>query len=229
MKKAVILFSGGLDSTTVLAYAKNKNFDCYPISFNYGQKHCVELEAAKKIVNNFQIKTHKIVNLSRDMFSASALTDESIEVPKYEEKLIKEIPVTYVPARNTIFLSIALGYAEGIGAYDIFLGISDIDYSGYPDCRPEFLDAFDKLANLATKEGVEGKKINIHAPLIHLTKAETIKLGIENNVDYSLTVSCYNADKNTGAACGNCDSCTYRKKGFEEAGIKDNTLYQNNH
>jgi 7-cyano-7-deazaguanine synthase len=225
-KKAVILFSGGLDSSTVLAFAKNQDFDCYPISFSYGQRHSIELTAAKKVAEYLNVKTHKIINLPDNMFGASALTDNSINVPKHSEEFTSEIPVTYVPARNTIFLSIALGYAESIGSHDIFLGVSHVDYSGYPDCRPEYIQAFEALANLATKDGVNGKKITIHAPLLHLNKAETVKLGLKNNVDYSLTISCYNADITTGAACGECDSCTYRKKGFEQASIKDPTIYQ---
>ena len=225
MKKAVILFSGGLDSTTVLALAKNQGFNCYPISFNYGQKHSFELEASKKIVRFFDVKHHQIITIPNDMFTSSALTNVDIHVSNHSEINAPEIPLTYVPARNTIFLSIALGYAESIGAHDIFLGVSHVDYSGYPDCRPEFIEAFQTLANLATKDGVEGKKTTIHSPLLHLSKAETIQLGIENGVDYALTVSCYRADPNTGAACGACDSCTYRKKGFEEAGVKDPTKY----
>ncbi|MCP0913837.1 7-cyano-7-deazaguanine synthase QueC [Legionella sp. 27cVA30] len=225
MKKAVILFSGGLDSTTVLAFAKNQNFDCYPISFNYGQKHSIELQAAKNIIRHFDIKQHKIIELSPNMFGASALTEDTITVPAYKEDRASSIPITYVPARNTIFLSIALGYAESIGAQDIFLGISHVDYSGYPDCRPEYLQAFEKLANLATKDAVEGKKITVHAPLLYLSKAETIKLGIANGVDYAFTVSCYNANPSDFSACGYCDSCTYRKKGFAEAGIADPTRY----
>jgi len=225
-KKAVILFSGGLDSSTVLALAKNQGFDCYPISFSYGQRHSVELTAAKKVADYLNIKTHKIINLPEEMFGASALTDNSINVPQYSEQNSSEIPVTYVPARNTIFLSIALGYAESIGSHDIFIGVSDVDYSGYPDCRPEFIQAFEVLANLATKDGVNGKKLTLHTPLLHLSKAETVKLGLENDVDYSLTISCYSADQATGAACGKCDSCTYRKKGFAQAGIQDPTIYQ---
>ena len=225
MKKAVILFSGGLDSSTVLAYAKNNNFDCHPISFSYGQRHSIELEAAKKIASSLLIKNHKIINISPDMFGASALTDNLIEVPHYSDTSAAEIPITYVPARNTIFLSIALGYAESIGAHDIFLGISHVDYSGYPDCRPEFIHAFEVLANLATKDGVEGKKITVHSPLLYLNKAQTIKMGMDNGVDYALTISCYRADSVTGAACGACDSCTYRKKGFLEAGVHDPTVY----
>jgi 7-cyano-7-deazaguanine synthase len=227
MKKAVILFSGGLDSTTVLAYAQNNHFDCYPITFNYGQKHAAELSAAQKIAEFYQVKQHKIINLPNDMFGDSALTRDSIEVPDFSESPPQSIPSTYVPARNTIFLSIALGYAESIGAQDIFLGISHIDYSNYPDCRPEYIKAFEQLANLATKEAVEGRAFSFHSPLLYLSKAQTIELGIKNGVDYSMTTSCYNADPITGAACKKCDSCSYRMKGFLEAGIKDPTLYQN--
>ncbi|MBA4696008.1 MAG: 7-cyano-7-deazaguanine synthase QueC [Legionella sp.] len=225
MKKAVILFSGGLDSTTVLATVKNQNFECYPISFNYGQKHSIELEACKKIAEHMGVKEHKIIHLPNDMFGNSALTREQIEVPDFSANDTDNIPVTYVPARNTIFLSIALGYAESIGAHDIYLGVSFIDYSNYPDCRPEYINAFEALANLATKDGVEGKKISIHAPLLHMSKAETVALGLKNGVDYSMTISCYSADPSTGAACGTCDSCSYRKLGFKEAGIADPTLY----
>lgn len=224
MKKAVILFSGGLDSTTVLAYAKNQGFDCYPISFDYGQRHAVELQAAQRVADYFHV-SHKVVSLPNDMFGDSALTRHDITVPEHTANLDQTIPVTYVPARNTIFLSIALGYAESLGAHDIFLGISHIDYSNYPDCRPEYLAAFEKLANLATKEGVEGRKITLHAPLLHLNKAQTIVLGVENGVDYSLTLSCYNATSE-GLACGTCDSCTFRKKGFMEAGVQDPTRYR---
>lgn len=225
MKKAVILFSGGLDSTTVLAVAKSQQFDCYPISFHYNQRHYAELFAAKKIVDFFGIKHHQVIALPENMFGASALTDESIAVPHYSDATSKTIPVTYVPARNMIFLSIALGYAESIGAHDIFLGISHIDYSGYPDCRPEFIEAFASAANLATKEGVEGRKTTFHTPLLYLSKAQTIQLGTEHGVNYALTVSCYSANPSTGAACGHCDSCTYRKNGFAKAGIADPTLY----
>lgn len=225
MKKAVILFSGGLDSTTVLAYAKNQGFDCYPISFHYGQKHNVELIAAKKVADFFSVTHHKIMHLPHDLFGACALTDESIAVPTDATTPAAGIPSTYVPARNTIFLSLALGYAESIGAQDIFIGVSSVDYSGYPDCRPAFIQAFEHLANLATKEAIEGKKITIHAPLQHLNKAETIKLGLENGVNYALTISCYQADPASGAACGQCDSCYYRKQGFKQAGIVDPTVY----
>lgn len=230
MKKAVVLFSGGLDSTTVLAFAKNKNFDCHAISFHYGQRHSAELKAAIRVAKHLEIAHHKIITMPNDMFGSSALTNHAIDVPKYSETTdtATAIPVTYVPARNTIFLAIALGYAESIGAHDIFLGVSSVDYSGYPDCRPEYLAAFEQLANLATKEGVEGRKISVHAPLLYLSKAATIQLGIANGVDYSKTVSCYRADLESGAACGQCDSCTYRKKGFEEAGLQDPTLYWTN-
>lgn len=224
MKKAVILFSGGLDSTTVLASIQNQGFDCYPISFNYGQRHSIELEVCKRIAAHYQVKEHKIICLPNDMFGNSALTRDDIEVPDYAQS--EGIPITYVPARNTIFLSIALGYAESIGASDIFLGVSFIDYSQYPDCRPEYIEAFQNLANLATKDGVENKKITIHAPLLYLSKAQTIELGIKNGVDYAMTVSCYKADPISGNACGKCDSCTYRKKGFTESGIADPTIYQ---
>lgn len=224
MKKAVILFSGGLDSTTVLAYAKNHNFECYPISFSYGQRHSAELEAAKKIVSFYGVSEHKVIHLPNDMFGKSALTTDTIEVPDFEEG-DTEIPITYVPARNTIFLSIALGYAESIGSHDIFLGVSHVDYSGYPDCRPEYIAAFEKLANLATKDGVEGKKLSIHTPLLHLSKGQTIELGMKHGVDYSMTVSCYSAHPLSGAACGICDSCSYRRKGFEDSRIPDPTLY----
>lgn len=225
MKKAVLLFSGGLDSTTVLAYAKNNDFECYPISFHYGQRHSAELNASKKIADYFNVKEHKIITLPNDMFGSSALTRDDVDVPDFSENASDTIPVTYVPARNTIFLSIALGYAESIGAHDIFLGVSFVDYSGYPDCRPEYISAFETLANLATKDGVEGKKISIQTPLLYLSKAQTIELGIKNGVDYAMTVSCYSADPVTGAACGKCDSCSLRKKGFIEAGIEDPTIY----
>src|SRR5215216_913658 len=194
MKKAVILFSGGLDSSTILGYVKKNGYDCYPVSFNYGQRHSIEIEASKKVAKYFNIKNHKIITMPNDMFGSSALTDELVAVPDFAEERKSEIPITYVPARNTIFLSIALGYAESIGSHDIFVGVSYVDYSNYPDCRPEYIQAFEDLANLATKDGVDGKKITIHAPLLHLSKAETILMGNKHSVDYSLTVSCYNAD-----------------------------------
>ena len=222
MKKAVVLLSGGLDSTTCLAVAKDAGFECYALSFNYGQKHNVELVQAKAIAQNFSVKQHEVVSLSIGNFGGSALTDENIEVPEYSGT--KDIPVTYVPARNTTFLSIALGWAEVIEASSIFIGVSAIDYSGYPDCRPEYIAAFQDLAGLATKAGVEGRPIKIETPLISLSKADTIKLGASLGVDYAMTVSCYCAD-DAGYACGSCDSCMLRKQGFEEAGVADPTRY----
>ena len=222
MKKAVILFSGGLDSTTCLAHAKASGFDCYALSFDYGQRHQAELQAAKKIAAHFQV-THKIFNLEINQFGGSALTDAAINIPDHDNKNAN-IPLTYVPARNTIFLSIALAWAEVIAANDIFIGVSYVDYSGYPDCRPEYIRAFQQLANLATKKGVEENGINIHTPLLHLSKADTIKMGDELGVDYAMTVSCYAANV-AGEACGKCDSCTFRKKGFKEAGVVDVTRY----
>lgn len=223
LKKAVILLSGGLDSSTCLALAKSKNYECYGLSFDYGQKHSFEIEAAKKIAKQLEVKEHKIISLSIGELGGSALTDKNITVPKYNDST--EIPITYVPARNTVFLSIALGYAEILGANDIFIGVSSVDYSGYPDCRPEFIDAFQRLANVATKAGIEGKNININAPLLYLSKAETVKMGIDLGVNYGLTVTCYQAN-DEGLACGECDSCILRQKGFRIAGIKDPTKYQ---
>lgn len=220
-KKAIVLFSGGLDSTTCLAFAKNKGYDCLVLSFNYAQRHSVELEAAKKIAATYNVQ-HQIFNIPINQFGGSALTDNTISVPEYTGS--SDIPLTYVPARNTIFLSIALGWAEMLNAQDIFIGVSAVDYSGYPDCRPEYLMAFQKLAQLATKAGVEGRELKIHAPLLHLSKAETILLGKSLGVDYSATVSCYQADKD-GRACGKCDSCILRKNGFKEANMSDPTLY----
>lgn len=222
MKKAIVLLSGGLDSTTCLATAKNKGYECYALSFDYGQKHSVELKQAKKIAQQMQAAQHEIVTLSIGNFGGSALTDESIDVPDYTGGNV--IPSTYVPARNTTFLSIALGWAEVIEAQAIFIGVSAIDYSGYPDCRPEFISAFQHLANVATKMGVEGQPITIETPLIQLTKAQTIQLGHSLGVDYSQTISCYSAD-DKGRACGRCDSCILRKQGFIEAGIPDPTPY----
>ncbi|SRR5579883_2056529 len=222
MKKAIILFSGGLDSTTCLAYAKHAGFDCYALSFRYGQKHQVELTIAKKIAELFNIP-HQIIELPTCQFEASSLTNTHLTVPDFDPSS-QSIPSTYVPARNTVFLAHALGWAEMVGAKDIFIGVSSIDYSGYPDCRPEYIAAFEKVANLATKVGVEEGNIKIHAPLIHLSKAETIKLGLELGVNYALTVSCYRANKK-GHACGKCDSCSYRKKGFLELGVNDPTPY----
>lgn len=222
MKKAVILLSGGLDSTTCLAYASSKGYECYALSFDYGQKHNSELNAARKIAEKFGVKKHEIITLSIGSLGGSALTDCNLSIPNYTGS--NDIPLTYVPARNTIMLSIALGWAEIIDADSIFIGVSSVDYSGYPDCRPEYINAFREMANLATKKGVEGKGINIETPLINLSKADTSKLGISLGVDYSETVSCYKATED-GLACGLCDSCHLRKKGFEDADIIDPTRY----
>jgi 7-cyano-7-deazaguanine synthase len=222
MKKAVILVSGGLDSTTCLAIAKSQDFECYALSINYDQRHKAELEAAKAIATHYSVKEHKIITLPMGEFGGSALTDHSIEVPRYKEK--EGIPVTYVPARNVIFLSFALAWAEVLNAQDIFIGISSVDYSQYPDCRPEFIETFEKLANLATKIGVEGQSFKINTPLSNLSKAATILEGIRLGVDYGKTVSCYQLSADH-KACGYCDSCGLRKKGFLEAGIPDPTNY----
>ncbi len=223
MKKAVILVSGGLDSATTLAIAKDHSYDCYALSFDYGQRHIAELKAANKIANYFEVNEHKIVNLDLTQIGGSALTDKNIAVP---ETPTEGIPVTYVPARNTIFLSYALAWAEVLGANDIFIGVNAVDYSGYPDCRPEYITAYETLANLATKAGTEDKKhLTIHTPLIDLTKADIIRTGIKLDVDYSLTVSCYQTDDD-GRACGRCDSCRFRKEGFDVVGVGDPTIYQ---
>ncbi|KGG81485.1 7-cyano-7-deazaguanine synthase [Caloranaerobacter azorensis H53214] len=219
MKKAVILLSGGLDSTTCMGIAQNEGYELYPISFDYKQRHRKELEAAKKIAEYYNVKEHKIISL--DNVGGSALTDENIDVPEYKGD--GEIPVTYVPARNILFLSYALGYAEVIGAEAIFIGVSSVDYSGYPDCRPEFIEAFQKVVDVGTAAGVKGKSIKIIAPLINLSKAETIKLGTKYGVPYHLTTSCYNGKEK---ACGVCDSCVLRLKGFAEAGIEDPIEYE---
>ena len=216
MNKAIILLSGGLDSTTCLAFAKAKNYECYALSFAYGQRHHVELDAAKKIAKIYNVIEHKIINLPLDDFGGSALTDTNLAVPDYEND--HEIPITYVPARNTIFLSLALAYAENLSVNDIFIGVNAIEYSQYPDCRPDFIAAFQKLANLATKTGVSGHSIKIHTPLISLTKKEIIQLGLSLDVDYSMTISCYRADI-TGKACGKCASCVLRQKGFADLGM----------
>jgi 7-cyano-7-deazaguanine synthase len=221
-KKAVILLSGGLDSITVLALAKKQGFKCYALSFDYGQRHNAELKAAAQIASDYSVEEHKVVNIGLSSIGGSALTDEHIAVPDTAQE---GIPVTYVPARNTIFLSFALGWAEVLNAHDIFIGVNAVDYSGYPDCRPEFIKAFQQLANLATKAAVEGEHFAIHTPLISLSKAEIIKLGTELGVDYNRTVSCYSADEQ-GRACGVCDACRLRKAGFTEAGIADPTRYQ---
>ena len=222
-KKAVVLVSGGLDSSTVLAIAKQQRFECYTLSFDYGQRHRSELIAAQNISESMSVKQHKVVSLDLATIGGSALTDTNIKVPEHETS---GIPITYVPARNTVFLSIALGWAEVLGADDIFVGVNAVDYSGYPDCRPDYIAAFEQMANLATKAGVEGNKLTIHAPLIKMTKGQIITVGIDYGVDYSATVSCYQAAAD-GTACGVCDSCRLRKQGFLEAGVKDPTRYQN--
>lgn len=219
--KAVILVSGGLDSTTVLAIAQNQGYECYTLSFDYGQRHRAELLAAEKTSKLMAAVEHKVVKLDLGTIGGSALTDSSIEVP---EEQTEGIPVTYVPARNTIFLSIALGWAEVLGAQDIFIGVNAVDYSGYPDCRGEYIKAFEAMANLATKAAVEGHNLNIQTPLLDLTKAEIIRQGLGLGVDYSATVSCYQAD-DEGRACGVCDSCRLRRQGFADAAVTDVTHY----
>jgi 7-cyano-7-deazaguanine synthase len=220
-KKAVVLLSGGLDSTTALAMAKASGADCYAISFNYGQRCNAELVAAERIAKASGVVEHQVVNIDMGSIGGSALTDDSIDVPEDEPE---GIPVTYVPARNTVFLSFALGWAEVLGAQEIYIGVSAVDYSGYPDCRPEFIEAFEAMANLATKAAVEGEPIKIQTPLMHLSKAETVQEGVKLGVDYSLTVSCYQANDG-GGACGKCDSCRLRIKGFYDAGLPDPTHY----
>jgi 7-cyano-7-deazaguanine synthase len=221
-KKAVILVSGGLDSATCLAIARSEGFACYALTFDYDQRHKAELTTAQRIAQVQHAVEHRIVKLDIASLCRSALTDNTIAVPDYTGD--GKIPATYVPARNTIFLSVALGWAEVLGAHDIFAGMSNVDYSGYPDCRPEYLEAFQKMASLATKAGVEGNPIRIQTPLLHLNKAKTIQLGMKLGVDYSLVSSCYQPDEHT-RACGRCDSCTLHKKGFHEAGVPDPTRY----
>jgi 7-cyano-7-deazaguanine synthase len=221
-KKAVILLSGGLDSATTLAYAQSEGYDCYALSFEYGQRHSAELNAAQRVAETMSVHEHRVLHLDLGVLGGSALTDRSIEVPTSPSV---GIPVTYVPARNTIFLSFALAWAEILQADDIFIGVNAVDYSGYPDCRPDYIKAYEIMANLATKVGVEGHRMTIHTPLIDLSKAEIIKLGLASGVDYGLTVSCYAAD-DQGKACGQCDSCRIRAAGFADAGIKDPTIYQ---
>lgn len=221
-KKAVILLSGGLDSATVLAIARSEGFDCYCLSFDYGQRHSAELAAADRVAKALGAKEHRIARIDIGAFGGSALTDTHIDVPV--DGVDNGIPVTYVPARNTIMLSYALGWAEVLGAQDIFVGVNAVDYSGYPDCRPAFISAFESMANLATKVAVEGKPFHIRAPLIDLTKAQIIATGSKLGVDYGLTVSCYQAD-HQGRACGVCDSCRLRKAGFAAAGVADPTPY----
>lgn len=224
-KKAVVLVSGGLDSATTLAIAKDAGYDCYAMSFNYGQRHQVELQSAEIVSSSIGVVEHKVVNLGLGDIGGSALTDDNIEVPHSSAgKTSEGIPVTYVPARNTVFLSLALGWAEVLDAEAIFIGVNAVDYSGYPDCRPEYIEAFQTMANLATKRGVEGQLIHIETPLINLSKAEIIQKGIELGVDYGQTLSCYDPDSN-GHACGECDSCLLRKQGFKDAHVPDPTVY----
>ena len=225
-KKAVVLLSGGLDSATCLAIAKSQGFDCYALSLDYHQRHIAELQAANKIAATLGAAMHKTAQLDLSLFGGSALTDNAINVPESGANPIPAgIPVTYVPARNTIMLSLALAWAEVLHAQDIFIGVNALDYSGYPDCRGEYVEAFQQMANLATKSAVEGHKITIHAPLIELTKAEIIGLGMQLGVDYAMTVSCYQADQ-FGHACGKCDSCRLRREGFLQAQILDPTRYK---
>ena len=226
-KTAVVLLSGGLDSATCVAMAKDQGFEVYALSFRYGQRHSVELDAADKVAKHLGVAEHKTVEIDLTLFGGSALTDD-IDVPKDrdEGEMEADIPVTYVPARNTIFLSFALAYAEVVGAKDIFIGVNALDYSGYPDCRPEFIKSYEETANLGTKVGVtEEERITIQTPLIDMTKAEIASTGTRLGVDYAMTISCYDPDE-TGAACGHCDSCLLRQKGFREAGLPDPTRYQ---
>lgn len=220
--KAVILLSGGLDSATIVAMAKAQGFACYTMSFDYGQRHRAELQAAERVARQLGVVEHKVIGLDLNGIGGSALTDPNIAVP---ETPGEGIPVTYVPARNTVFLSLALGWAEVLGARHLFIGVNAVDYSGYPDCRPEFVEAFERLANLATKAGVEGDTFKIEAPLQFLSKAQIVQAGSQLGVDYVLTVSCYQAD-DEGQACGRCDSCRLRAEGFKAAGISDPTRYQ---
>ena len=220
-KKAVVLLSGGLDSATILAQAKAAGFACYSMSFDYGQRHRAELQAAERVALQLGVVEHKVIGLNLNGIGGSALTDSSIAVP---EAPTEGIPVTYVPARNTVFLSLALGWAEVLGAHDIFIGVNAVDYSGYPDCRPAFIEAFERVANLATREGVEGQGFRIQAPLQNLSKAQIVEIGLQHGVDYGLTVSCYQADSD-GRACRKCDSCRLRAAGFVAAGVSDPTRY----
>lgn len=239
---AVILLSGGLDSATVLAIARSAGYRCYALSIDYGQRHRFEMEAARRVARSAGVEDHVITSIDLRAFGGSALTDDAIEVPK--DQLVdaatvdqrsripirgtlsaRDIPATYVPARNTVFLSIALAYAETIAAFDIFIGANAVDYSGYPDCRPAFIAAFERVANLGTKAGDAGGRFRIHAPLIEMSKAQIIQRGVQLAVDYSLTHSCYDPDQRDGRACGRCDSCVLRRRGFEEAGIEDPTIY----
>jgi 7-cyano-7-deazaguanine synthase len=222
--KAVVLLSGGLDSTTLLAYAQSQGFECHSLSFDYGQRHQVELNAAQNVAKHFAVKSHRVMQMNMNAIGGSALTDDSISVPIGGVES-SEIPVTYVPARNTIFLSYALALAEVLDANHVFIGVNAVDYSGYPDCRPEYISAFELMSNLATKSAIDGNKMHIETPLINLTKSKIIQMGIGLGVDYSHTVSCYQANLQ-GEACGVCDSCRLRKQGFDEAGVLDPTHYE---
>jgi 7-cyano-7-deazaguanine synthase len=224
-KPAVVLLSGGLDSATCLAICKDQGFTPYAISFRYGQRHAIELNQASKIASQSGVARHVIINIDLGAIGGSALTDPKMLVPKHElaSEIGTDIPLTYVPARNTVFLSYALGWAEVLGALDIFIGVNALDYSGYPDCRPEYVAAFETMANLATKAGVEGKRLKIHTPLIHLSKAEIIQKGLALGVDYSQTLSCYDPSEG-GMVCGHCDSCLLRQRGFEQLGMVDPAL-----
>ncbi|RYF59337.1 MAG: 7-cyano-7-deazaguanine synthase QueC [Comamonadaceae bacterium] len=226
-RNAVVLLSGGLDSTTVLSVAKDQGFELYALSFRYGQRHAVELDAARRVASASGVERHVVCDIDLRVFGGSALTSD-VEVPKHQsadDLSEDEIPITYVPARNTVFLSFALAYAEVVGATDIFIGVSALDYSGYPDCRPEYIEAYERMANLATRAGVEGHELKIHTPLIRLTKAETVELGTRLGVDYSMTLSCYDPDT-SGRSCGHCDSCLLRLRGFADAGLVDPVSYQ---
>ena len=216
--KAVVLVSGGLDSSTTLAIAKSQGYNCYALSFDYGQRHRVELQAARQVAESLGVVEHKFIHLNLDSIGGSALTDTQIDVPV--SGLSDNIPITYVPARNSVFLTLALGWAEVLSAYHLFIGVNAVDYSGYPDCRPEFIAAFEKLANLATKAGVEGHLFKVHTPLIYLTKAQIIQEGLRLGVDYSLTISCYQPNP-AGEACGVCDACRLRADGFRALGVTD--------
>jgi len=223
MKRAVVLLSGGLDSATVLAMARAQGYVCYALSVDYGQRHHSELDAAQRVAQTLGAHEHRVINIDLTAFGGSALTDSKIDVPQQESA---GIPLTYVPARNTIMLSLSLAWAEVLHAQDIFIGVNAVDYSGYPDCRPAFIDAFERMANLATQAAVEGHPLTLHAPLLHLSKAEIIRQGNQLGVGYAATVSCYQADQQ-GRACGLCDSCRLRRAGFAEAKVQDPTRYRN--
>jgi 7-cyano-7-deazaguanine synthase len=226
--KAVLLLSGGLDSTTLLAVARRDGFDVHAMTFRYGQRHASEIDAARRIATRFGVRDHVIADIDLRTFGGSALTSDDIDVPRDRDVREGGVPVTYVPARNTIFLAFALAWAEVLGAADIFIGVNALDYSGYPDCRPEYIEAFERMANLATRAGTEGSLLlRVRAPLINLSKAQIIQLGTSLGVDYAITQSCYDPDS-TGAACGHCDACQLRLKGFAEAGIPDPARYRSN-